>query len=274
MSVSLTIALIVLSQLILTLILRMFPDFLGSALTKSVEHRFDLKLEKAKAEMQSAYSTLKTSVDFISVGHPEYRQRTLGSVESLWTAIGTASKEFSNLLRIHRCLESDEIDTLLNGQEIYKAVQGTRQGFLDDVRCYGDAVYINQKLQNIQAIASESNRLFVGDKLWLRYMSILSVYLRSGVLMNKSIKEARYMDWRRDDRILKCIDRSLLPGESKLAKEEEDLGSVLARLEDAFLKEARRVMSGSEALAEALSDVQASMQIEHEKISEARERFS
>jgi hypothetical protein len=33
-------------------------------------------------------------------------------------------------------------------------------------------------------------------------------------------------------------------------------------------------MSGSEALAEALSDVQASMQIEHEKISEARERFN
>jgi hypothetical protein len=36
--------------------------------------------------------------------------------------------------------------------------------------------------------------------------------------MNKSIKGARYMGWRRDDRILKCIDRSLLPGEASLLK--------------------------------------------------------
>ena len=58
-----------------TLVIRVFPSVLGTAFEKRIAHGYDNKLEKIKAE----YSTLKTSVDFLSTTQSELRAKVIES---------------------------------------------------------------------------------------------------------------------------------------------------------------------------------------------------
>ncbi len=56
----------IVGSLVWTLVLRMFPSVLTAKLTKGIEHGYDTKLSQFKADLAARYSTLKSSVDFLS----------------------------------------------------------------------------------------------------------------------------------------------------------------------------------------------------------------
>jgi hypothetical protein len=267
MSIWMTIGLIVLSQLILTLVLRTFPDFVGSALTKSLEHRFDLKLEKAKAEMQSAYSTLKTSVDFLSAGQAEHRLRTINAVEKLWNAILAVKEEFRDIVFVHMVMTPDEIGKVVQADPEHRLLGAAAK--------YRHEEHLHVKMDRIDRLAPEGERLFCGDRLWLIFFVTRAFCGRIGALMHISIIDRVYIDWREDEGVASQLMAIIPPTIITEAKQKPFFGvpMLLSYLEAEFLKEARRIMSGSQGLADSLSDIQAIVKVEHEKVAEAtRER--
>jgi len=266
MSVWLTIGLMVLFQLILALVLRTFPDFLGSALTKSVEHRFNLQLEGVKAEMQSAFSTLTKSVEFLSARQTEYRAKTIASVETLWNALLAIEKEFVGIRVVHQFMRPSDIDEALRNRD--------ENVWLKAIGEYRDTETFYSKMERIDAIVSERVRPFAGDRLWLIFDVIHTIHARIASSMGQALQEGQYIDWYGPD--LASALTSVLPSQLIEASKQQMNAphELLCFLKAEFLKEARRVMSGSQGLAEALSDIQAAMQIEHAKLADARARVT
>ena len=95
-----------------TLVIRVFPSVLGTAFEKRIAHGYDNKLEKIKAE----YSTLKTSVDFLSTTQSELRAKVIESTETLWSALLDTSKEFTGVRAVDTLLTPKEINEILSGE--------------------------------------------------------------------------------------------------------------------------------------------------------------
>ena len=62
---------VVLLQIVWTLVIRTFPAVLGATFVKRIEHRYATNLAQVKAELDAKYSTLKTSVDFLSASQSD-----------------------------------------------------------------------------------------------------------------------------------------------------------------------------------------------------------
>ena len=66
-------------QIVWTLIIRFFPKVLGAAFVKRIQHGYDVKLEKTKAELQANFSTLEISVGYLTAAQSELRSKIIES---------------------------------------------------------------------------------------------------------------------------------------------------------------------------------------------------
>ena len=99
-----------------TLVIRVFPSILGKAFEKSIEHRYDRNLERIKAELQAYYSTLKTSVDFLSTAQSELRTKVIASTETLWHFVCAVEKDCGRFMFVDALVLPNEIDEVLSGE--------------------------------------------------------------------------------------------------------------------------------------------------------------
>lgn len=184
-----------------TLLIRVVPAILGTGITKRIEHQYDRKLEETKAVLQSSYSTLKTSVDFLSAAQPELRLKMIESVEKLWGAVLSHEEECSEIIFLDSILLPNEIDQNLRpggNDKVYHIVQQ-----------YQDFSSVTEKMNRANKLSTGMERLFVGDRLWLIYDTIRRVYYRVGFLICKSIEQGQYIRWQNDSFFMSILDNVL-----------------------------------------------------------------
>lgn len=254
-------------QLAWTLLIRTFPRVLGSAFLKRLEHQQNLKLEQTKAELQSAYSTLKTSVDFLSTVQSELRSKVITSVEPLWAAVLAVKSEFADVVLLDSVLLPNEIDDALQ--------TGDHNTLIQSVEKYRDETCITKKMKCVDELATEKARLFAGDRLWLIFYIIRAVHGRLALLVHWSFEKNQYVDWRDDKGVQSLLEAVLSKQviDSAKGKKVQGLQVLVAHLEAEFLKEAVRVMSGSQGFADSLSDLQATLQYEHQKLEDVAPQY-
>ena len=80
-------------QIAFVAIARAFPAILGAALVKTIEHRYAVRLSRLKADLESRYTTLQTSVNFLAANQSELRSKTITAVQTLWTSILAIEQE-------------------------------------------------------------------------------------------------------------------------------------------------------------------------------------
>ena len=247
-----------------TLLIRVVPSILSTGIVKHIEHQHDRKLEEAKAELQASYSTLKTSVDFFSATQPELRSKMIESVETLWGAALSLEEEYKDIIFLDSIFLPREINEGLHPRSESQVYQIAQE--------YQDASFFTEKLQRAKASSAGMERLFVGDRLWLIYDTISRVYGRFGFLIRKSTQQEKYFSWQDDPLFISILENVLSSDIIDNAKTEilGGLRMLIAYLQAEFLKEAARVMSGSQAFAEALSDLQATLQNELRKVKQER----
>ena len=248
MSVGVPILLLV----IWTLVIRTFPVFLGEALVKRIQFGYDERLEETKAKHQERLATGTSSVDFLSSMQSDLRLKTIESAEILWKAILAVEREFSDLVFLLSFLYPHEFDSLFHKYD---------SGPLATVENYRDIKYTTDKIEHISSSPVEETRLFVGDRLWYLFFVLRAFHGRLGYLFHKSFEKNEYFDWRNDDVILSQLRQVLDDSAIEDARQDPDGGVpiIVSHLESEFLREATRVMSGSQALADSLSDIQATL---------------
>ena len=247
-----------------TLFVRIFPKVLGESFIRRIHHGYDVALEKVKAELQERFSTLESSVTFLAASQSELQSKRIESVALLWQACIAAKKEFSDAVFMYDIIHPTEIAKFFEN---------------DDVRLdrivgqYRSMDNFHEKLERVNAIATEEARLFAGDRLWLLFYHCRAFHGRIGLLVSKSFEDSRFYDWRSDQLIGEQLE-SILPRAIIRKAITENMGgshTVTAHLEAEFLKEATRVMSGSKAVSESLEDIGSSMAY---ALAEARSKRS
>jgi hypothetical protein len=120
----------------------------------------------------------------------------------------------------------------------------------------------------------ERFHLFCGDRLWLIFYIYQAVTIRSACLISLSFKTKEFHNWAEDEVIQRLLCQ-LFEGDetNKLLKRTPGgLEHALDQIKAKFLREAASLMSGSKALTDSLSDLQATMSLEIAKISQQATR--
>ena len=244
-----------------TVLVRTFPAVLTATLTKAIEHRYATRLSRLKADLDAHYSTLKSSVDFLSASQSDLRTRAIASVESLWTAVLEIEREHSDLVFVDDILVSEEIRDLFASGRIKKHLAD-----------YSDTEVVTKKMERFMRLTSERERLFSGEPLWLRFSTFCRAHGRMAVLAQFSFEKGTYVDWRTDD-LMNTILRAILAADVLERAKSMRIGGfreVTGYLKAEFLKEAIRVMSGSQHVADSLSDVQSTLLSQQKRLTTDR----
>ncbi len=93
--------------------------------------------------------------------------------------------------------------------------------------------------------------------------------MRSSLLIARSFQNHDLDDWRNDDGIRQLLEAVLQPKfiDDLQARKTGGLSNALSQLEAEFLHEATRVMSGSKAMADTLTNMQSVMQLQNAEIA-------
>ena len=242
------------------LVLKLFPGALTKLVNKEIDRRSDSKLERLKADLQGSYSTLKNSVDVIIATNSGMHPHIIASVTALWAQMISIRDRFGTAVAFDNIFTAEEASQAFSGR--------SHQNLLEYVRaCEGD-LHVNPMFTEFNGNEMDNHRLFSGDRLWLIFHIFRAVHLRYGYLLSESFKRRQFVDWRKDkgiDQLLgSVIDQSDV---SKLRVVElGGLAAAIARLEAEFLHEATRVMSGSKAMADSLSDMHSILLLQNAKV--------
>ena len=244
-----------------TLLVRTFPAVLTATLTKGIEHGYATRLSRLKADLDARYSTLKSSVDFLSASQSDLRTRAITSVESLWTAVLEVEREHSDLVFVDNVFVPEEHRDFFASGRIKK--------YLAD---YSDMEVVAKKMERFTQLTSERERLFSGERLWLRFSTFCRAHGRMAMLAQFSFEKGTYVDWRTDD-LMNTTLCAILPADVLERTKRMRVGGfreVAGHLKAEFLKEAVRVMSGSQHVADSLSDVQSTLLSEQQRLTPDR----
>ena len=250
--------------LVWTILIRAIPSIVSKGIEQRIEHRNNKKVEEIKATLQASYSTVGTSVDFLSAVQPELRSKMIGSVEALWKSVLSFKERYSEIVFLDSILLAEEIerDLTSQGQNVVWQI----------MQKYQEESAFHELMEYQRKQSMESERLFVGDRLWLIYSTVSQIYGRYGYLVHKSARDGEYVDWRKDKNfrsiLLNVLSEDI--ASAIMGKRFGGLSTAIVYLEAEFLKESSRVMSGSEGFAEALSDVQAAVKHETARIEQER----
>ena len=259
---ALLIAIVVAQAIFGFVLMKLLPGAITKFVDKEIERRSDIKLEKVKAEIQGSYSTLKSSVDTLTVSNSGLHPHIIETVTALWGLIVTMKHTFASMVTFDDIFLANEAAEAFQDEEAHANLIG----FVEQHRNEFDNLAANGAV--LEANLAK-HRLFCGDRLWLLFFVIRAVYMRASLLIARSFQTHDYLDWRKDDGIRQLLSAALPEALVADVRARVAGGLTLAidQLEARFLHEATRVMSGSKAMADSLADMQSIMLLESAKLA-------
>lgn len=241
-----TVVLLIFWTLVWTFVIRVFPSVLGKAFEKRIEHGYDSKLEKLKAELQAAIerqaNLLAAAHSSFSEGQKAAMERKLHAVDTLWGRVLQLRASLPPVLGVVDLLTVDEYGTMKDHPKFIELSQG----------------WPVEKIATLVDSETERVRPYVGEYTWAVFFSYQAVMLRIVFLLNAGLTDAEKLEWHKDSGTRQLI-RAVLPTTELKEFDEVTFGKVtwLQRsLESKILTAARQVVSGKEFGAEALEQAQ------------------
>lgn len=182
----------------------------------------------------------------------------------MWKTIVCLRLEFGDLFTFYDILMPDEIERVFSEGQTPQAAKMVER--------YRDEGKLSTRINEFVGTQVEEGRLFAGERLWLIFHSTRAFHLRLALITSQSLNRRKYQDWR-SDKLIGYALRSVLANDVVDAIKSAPTGGIqeaVGRLQAEFLREASLVMSGSRAFADSLSDVQATLRLEHQKVADRR----
>jgi hypothetical protein len=262
--------------------LKMYPDLVSKYLMESVEQRNRLALEKLKSlmaqenaaqmerlkrELEATTATLQNSLDFLSAGQAGMRSHFIEAAQTLWSHIVSLRDFAGGIITIDAVLRVNELDELMQTQKNSMSL-----AYFDK---YKDRNKVAQAMIS-PGRPSEEARLFVGDQLWQAYYVSRAAYMRLCILAQTSLEERKYNDWRQDSLFISLVETNISKELIVEAANNNAKGvrSLFERLDFVFLKEAMRLMTGSQAVADHLSNLHSALNVAAADGREQARKFS
>jgi hypothetical protein len=154
------------------------------------------------------------------------------AVEVLWETLLKLKKEFSEVPAVDSVLPASELDECFRGKRDIP-IYGT-------LRRYRHPPLVAQTLQSIIPVNVQDHRLYVSDRLWAIYSTLLTLHGRTAMLITASFKDKRLNGWRHDGSLNGTLRKTLDAGLIDAAKRMQTggLNVLIGELENKFRREA------------------------------------
>lgn len=260
--IALLIAIVVAQAIFGFIFLKLVPTAIMKFAEKEIERRSDIELEKVKGEIQGSYATLKSSVEMLTASNTGLHPHIIDTVSALWGLIVEMKHSFGGLVAFDSVFLASEAAEAFKDATKHKR----RLEFVEKHRYEFENLAANGA---VLAPNLDRHRLFCGDRLWLVFFITRAVYLRASLLIARSYQTKDFKDWREDDGIRQLLGAALTKEfiDEVRARAIGGLTAAIAQLEAEFLHEATRVMSGSKAMADSLTNMQSVMQLQNAQIA-------
>lgn len=188
------------------------------------------------------------------------RAKTLAATETLWENFLLVQNTYSPITFVESILTLNELKELFRTT----ASNNMKQAIIH----YKDEKQFSEQMQKCFLPNRNNSRLYVSDRLWLIYYCATAFYARLALLTQISLKKNEYQNWREDKPTIQLLSNILpknIVDDLVNCKPDEynpTMHQAMTYIDAALLKESRRVISGSQALAESLTDINAVMQLE------------
>lgn len=161
------------------------------------------------------------------------------AVEALWETLLKLKKEFSEVTFVDSMLPASELDECFRGKRDI-SIYGTLQR-------YKQPPLVAQTLQSIIPANVEDYRLYVSDRLWAIYSTLLTLHGRTAMLITASFKDKRLNGWRDDGSLNGTLRKTLDAGLIDAAKRMQTggLNALIGELENKFRREASTLDAGA-----------------------------
>lgn len=236
---------------------------------KRIEHSQNQEIKHLEARLQRDTTTLINSLGIASRIGESYRNRTVESIDKLWKNIMRIEKEFAPLVAVETILTETEL-TAAAANPASCSSEAVRQ-ILDEYSSFqkvaeklsATADKIDLKDEVAFAVGTnrgelDETRVFVSDKLWRIYSTLVGVYGRLGFLLSKSMESGEEAIYWKNDPHMRSIVSGALASESWGQIKRLELSGFTAMvglLKQEFIVEAKKTMRGAEELAEAVAEV-------------------
>jgi uncharacterized membrane-anchored protein YhcB (DUF1043 family) len=242
--------------------LKLLPNAITKFVDKEIERRSDVKLEQVRGEIEGSYSTLKSSMEMLTASNAGLHPHIIEAVSYLWKLVVTMKHNFSGMVTFDNIFLAEEAATAFKNEDAHQhmiAFVEKHRNELDNLAANG--AILERNLDN--------HRLFCGDQLWLIFFIVRAIYMRNSLLIAKSFKSKDFVDWRKDAGVTQLLSALLTSTEVTNLKSHKigGLSAAIAQLEAKFLHEAARVMSGSKAMADSLTNMQSVLQLQNAEIA-------
>ena len=87
-------------------------------------------------------------------------------------------EEVNDIMTLDSITTASELDAIISGKSNNTTIQ-------EMLKPYNDLTSYSSKIKQGRVLETGSERLFVGDRLWLVYSTMIAVYGRFGFLINK-----------------------------------------------------------------------------------------
>jgi hypothetical protein len=154
------------------------------------------------------------------------------AVEVLWKTVLKLKKEFSEVTLVDSVLPASELDECFRGKRDI-SIYGT-------LGRYKAPPLVAQTLQSIIPANVQDYRLYVSDRLWTIYSTLLTLHGRTAMLITASFKDKRLNDWRDDGSLNGTLRKALDTGLIDAMKRMQigGLNALIGELENQFRREA------------------------------------
>jgi hypothetical protein len=259
--------------------LKAFPGLFSKVLLEGVEQRnrralarykdeldrsSALTIERVKSAIAADYGTLKSSMDFLSASQSGLRAHSVEAVQILWRDILALKAAMAGLWTFEQILLPDEKQDVVSGKDA--RCRHYLTPYLSEPAYFAHV----SPLMNSNA---EVHRPFCGERLWLIFVVLRNMHLRSAFLTQQAVENRRHKRLLEDNGIRQFLGAVLSDEVVAEAMKQplHELNTVVAQLEGIFLQEAVRVMSGSNAIAESLADMQATLLLQTQVLGTPRD---
>jgi hypothetical protein len=258
--------------------LKVFPSLFSKVIVEGIEQRnrqalikykdeldrsSNLTVERAKAAISADYGTLKSSMDFLSTSQSGLRAHSVEAVQTLWRDVLELKSAMAGLWMFEQILTAEEKQAVMSGKD---------QRGRNYINPYLSERAYRAHIDPLLTSEAERQRPFCGERLWLIFVIIRKVHLRSAFLTQQAVERRRHKRLLDDNGINQLLTTVLSEKAIAEAKAQpfNDLNILVAQLEGFFLQEAVRVMSGSKAVAESLADMQATLLLQTKVLQAGR----
>lgn len=212
----------------------------------------DRNIAKLQGEISKSNGTLTSLITLYGASHHQAQDRRIKAIEIIWAAL----MPFRDIIpaaanRIYNALTEEEIEDFWN-RRTDNFMYNVHATFLQE---FDFTNHFSEHLDSIAAVDSE--RPFVGEKIWL-YFDLYRIFLsRIAVLSKLGTEKKKFEHWHKDLHLKQLFEQTLSKEEVEYiySLKINSLKNTMALLENRLIQEIDKTLSGERFSETALDRV-------------------